>query len=79
MTCEKLLKSLNSIVTQVNQMKADLDQRIEKEIQSYNLFTPTKEQDEADVELSPCKVNKLTVTSKNHNSRLHEMKKKKNN
>ncbi|XP_043285591.1 dynein axonemal heavy chain 10-like [Venturia canescens] len=63
MDCEKLLKSLSSIVTQINQMKRDLDQRIERDIQSYNLFTPTEERSETEVELSPCKVDQFVQKS----------------
>ncbi|CAL7939586.1 unnamed protein product [Xylocopa violacea] len=43
-SCEKLLKNLNSIVDQVNHMKADLDNRINTELQTYNLFSLAPEQ-----------------------------------
>lgn len=56
--CGKLLKSLNSIVTQVNQMKRDLDLRIENDIRCYNLYTTAKEQ-ELDAPLNACKVSKI--------------------
>lgn len=55
-SCGKMLKNLNSIVDQVNQMKRDLDSRIESELQSYHLFSTRKEIDERD--LLPCKVSK---------------------
>lgn len=53
--CEKLLKNLNSIVDQVNHMKSDLDNRINNDLQSYNLFSlPLRIYDSE--ELLPCKV-----------------------
>lgn len=53
--CEKLLKNLNSIVDQVNHMKSDLDNRINNDLQSYNLFTlPLRIYNSE--ELLPCKV-----------------------
>ena len=57
--CGKLLKSLSSIVTQVNQMKRDLDARIENDIHSYNLFTPATKQ-QVNNELTACKVQKYS-------------------
>lgn len=56
-TCGKMLKNLNSIVEQVNQMKRDLDSRIEFELQSYHLFSTKKEIAESE-DLLPCKVSK---------------------
>lgn len=54
-TCSKMLKNLNSIVEQVNQMKRDLDSRIKSELQSYHLFSTKKEIAESE-DLLPCKV-----------------------
>lgn len=58
-SCGKMLKNLNSIVEQVNQMKRDLDNRIESELQSYHLFSTKKEIAESE-DLLPCKVTKST-------------------
>ncbi|KOX73523.1 Dynein heavy chain 10, axonemal, partial [Melipona quadrifasciata] len=38
-SCEKLLKNLSSIVDQVNRMKNDLDNRINNDLQNFNLFS----------------------------------------
>lgn len=54
-TCHRILKNLNSIVEQVNQIKKELDNRIESELQSYHLFSTKKEVAESEV-LLPCKV-----------------------
>ncbi|XP_011874224.1 PREDICTED: dynein heavy chain 10, axonemal [Vollenhovia emeryi] len=53
-TCRRVLKNLNSIVEQVNQIKKELDNRIESELQSYHLFSTKKEVAESEV-LLPCK------------------------
>lgn len=53
--CHKMLKNLNSVVDQVNQLKKELDNRIESELQSYNLFSMKKEVVESEV-LLPFKV-----------------------
>lgn len=53
--CEKLLKNLNSIVDQVNHMKSDLDNRINNDLQSYNLFSLPLRICNSE-ELLPCKV-----------------------
>ncbi|XP_012151823.2 dynein heavy chain at 89D [Megachile rotundata] len=52
-SCEKLLKDLVSIVDQVNLMKKDMDNRIDTELRTYNLFTLPPEL--YDSELLPCK------------------------
>lgn len=54
-TCRRVLKNLTSIVAQLNQIKKELDTRIESELQSYHLFSTKKEVAESDV-LLPCKV-----------------------
>ncbi|XP_026670097.1 dynein heavy chain 10, axonemal [Ceratina calcarata] len=53
-SCDKLLKNLSSIVDQVNHMKADLDNRINNEMQTYNLFSLWPELGES-TELLQCK------------------------
>lgn len=53
--CHRILKNLNSIVEQVNQIKKELDSRIESELQSYHLFSTKKEIAESE-DLLPCKV-----------------------
>ncbi|KYN03638.1 Dynein heavy chain 10, axonemal, partial [Cyphomyrmex costatus] len=52
--CHRILKNLNSIVEQINQIKKELDNRIESELQSYHLFSTKKEVAESEVLLS-CK------------------------
>ncbi|KAK1133358.1 hypothetical protein K0M31_011173 [Melipona bicolor] len=53
-SCEKLLKNLSSIVDQVNRMKNDLDNRINNDLQNFNLFSlPLRYYEEE--ELLPCK------------------------
>ncbi|XP_018050925.1 PREDICTED: dynein heavy chain 10, axonemal [Atta colombica] len=52
--CYRILKNLNSIVEQVNQIKKELDNRIESELQSYHLFSMKKEVDESE-DLLSCK------------------------
>lgn len=55
--CCRILKNLNSIIEQVNQIKKELDSRIESELQSYHLFSTKKETSFAESEdLLPCKV-----------------------
>lgn len=54
-TCRRILKNLSSIVEQINQIKKELDNRIESELQSYHLFSTKKEVAESEV-LLPCKV-----------------------
>lgn len=54
-TCHRILKNLKSIVEQVNQIKKELDNRIESELQSYHLFSIKKEVAESEI-LLPCKV-----------------------
>jgi len=53
--CHRILKNLNSIIEQINQIKKELDNRIKTELQSYHLFSTKKEVAESDV-LLPCKV-----------------------
>ncbi|KAI4497256.1 hypothetical protein M0802_007740 [Mischocyttarus mexicanus] len=57
--CEKLLKNLKSIVEQINQLKKELDERIESEIQNYNLVSVSSDESESnnvdDESLLPCK------------------------
>nr|XP_031841739.1 dynein heavy chain 10, axonemal [Nomia melanderi] len=53
--CEKLLKNLNSIIDQTDQMKKDLDNRIFSDLQRYNLFTLPPDLAEGLEELLPCK------------------------
>lgn len=53
--CCRILKNLNSIIEQVNQIKKELDSRIESELQSYHLFSTKKEVAESE-DLLPCKV-----------------------
>lgn len=53
--CRRILKNLNSIVEQVNQIKKELDNRIESELQSYHLFSTKREVAESE-DLLPCKV-----------------------
>lgn len=53
--CHRILKNLNSIIEQINQIKKELDNRIESELQSYHLFSTKKEVAESEV-LLPCKV-----------------------
>ncbi|KYQ51703.1 Dynein heavy chain 10, axonemal [Trachymyrmex zeteki] len=52
--CHRILKNLNSIIEQINQIKKELDNRIESELQSYHLFSTKKEVAESEV-LLPCK------------------------
>ncbi|XP_011694340.1 PREDICTED: dynein heavy chain 10, axonemal [Wasmannia auropunctata] len=51
--CHTILKNLQSIVEQVNQIKKELDNRIESELQSYHLFSTKKKVADAEV-LLPC-------------------------
>lgn len=60
--CSKMLKNLNSIIEQVDQMKKDLDKRIESELQSYHLFSMKREIAESE-DLLPCKVCRACVFS----------------
>jgi len=53
--CNTMLKYLSSIIDQVNQMKKDIDTRIESDLESYYLFSIKKELIEPDKFL-PCKV-----------------------
>ncbi|XP_043489632.1 dynein axonemal heavy chain 10 [Polistes fuscatus] len=56
--CEKLLKNLKSIVEQINQLKKELDERIESEIQNYNLVSlnsNASESNNVDESLLSCK------------------------
>lgn len=62
--CQKLLKSLSSIVEQVDQMKIDLDHRIENEISCYNLFTTMKDPNDPEYELSECQTYFLDIEAK---------------
>lgn len=54
-SCDKVLKYLNSVIEQVDQMKKDLENRIESELQSYHLFSVRKEVADSK-DLFPCKV-----------------------
>ncbi|KYN43305.1 Dynein heavy chain 10, axonemal, partial [Trachymyrmex septentrionalis] len=65
--CHRILKNLNSIVEQVNQMKKELDSRIKSELQSYYLFSTKKEVAESE-DLLPCK--KYFMEIKNRRSEL---------
>jgi len=53
--CYRILKNLNSVIEQVNQIKKELDNRIESELQSYHLFSMKKEVAESE-DLLSCKV-----------------------
>ncbi|EZA57210.1 Dynein heavy chain 10, axonemal [Ooceraea biroi] len=66
-SCSKMLKYLNSLIEQVNQMKKDLDNRIESELQSYHLFSMKKEIAESE-DLLPCQTYFLEI--KNRRSEL---------
>lgn len=55
MTCNRILKNLNSTINQVEQIKKELDNRINSELQSYHLFSTKKEIAESEI-LLPCKV-----------------------
>ncbi|KAG7199559.1 hypothetical protein KM043_014170 [Ampulex compressa] len=61
--CGKLLKNLNSIVAQVNQMKKDMDNRIDSELRSYNLFSIDSDAVPTDQPL-PCKMYFLNIESR---------------
>lgn len=61
--CKKLLRSLISIVDQVSRMKDDLDNRINTELQTYNLFILPPEL--YDSNLLPCKVRKIIQSVNN--------------
>lgn len=54
-TCHRILKNLNSVVEQVNQIKKELNNRIKSDLQSYHLFSTKKEVAESE-DLLPCKV-----------------------
>lgn len=54
-SCNRILKNLNSIINQVEQIKKELDNRINSELQSYHLFSTKKEITESESFL-PCKV-----------------------
>ncbi|XP_020287480.1 dynein heavy chain 10, axonemal isoform X2 [Pseudomyrmex gracilis] len=62
-SCHAVLKNLNSIVDQVNQMEIDLDNQIKSELELYNLFSTKKEIAESEV-LLPCKTYFLEVKSR---------------
>ncbi|KAG5320172.1 DYH10 protein, partial [Pseudoatta argentina] len=65
--CHRVLKSLNSIVEQVNQIKKELDIRIKSELKSYHLFSTKKEVAESE-DLLPCKSYFMEI--KNRRSKL---------
>lgn len=54
LSCTKLLKSLISIVTQISQIKTDLDIRMNFE--DYNLCSTRKDPSDPNYELQSCKV-----------------------
>lgn len=53
-SCNKLLKILISIVSQVNQMKIDLENRINFEV--YNLCSTAQDPNDTSYELQSCRV-----------------------
>lgn len=54
--CKQLLKSLVSVVQQVNQLKIDLNNRIAKDIECYNFCSSKLQPQEGSVDLPGCKV-----------------------
>ena len=62
-SCSKLLKSLTSIVIQMNQMKSDLDSRIDFE--QYNLCSIKHDPSDPNFKLLSCKVGYLLKDIKN--------------
>jgi hypothetical protein len=54
--CSKLLKNLSSIVTQIIQIRRDLDDQISNTLTPYNLFTTEEDPNEPGYELKSCKV-----------------------
>ena len=58
LSSEKLLKGLNSIVVQLNRIKADLDNRIDFEY--YNLYSTRNGPEDLNYELISCKVSIFT-------------------
>ncbi|XP_011639724.2 dynein heavy chain 10, axonemal [Pogonomyrmex barbatus] len=65
--CHRILKNLNSIVDQINQIKKELDSRIESELQSYHLFSTKMEITESE-DLLSCK--SYFIEIKNQRSEL---------
>ncbi|XP_072767433.1 LOW QUALITY PROTEIN: dynein axonemal heavy chain 10-like [Anoplolepis gracilipes] len=65
--CNRILKNLNSIINQVEQIKKELDNRINSELQSYHLFSRKKEIAESEI-LLPCKTYFMEI--KNRRSEL---------
>jgi len=53
--CNTMLKNLKSVIDQVNQMKKDIESRIESNLKSYYLFSLRKKIIELNI-LLPCKV-----------------------
>lgn len=53
--CNRILKNLDSTINQVEQIKKELDNRINSELESYHLFSTKKEIAESEIFL-PCKV-----------------------
>ncbi|CAL1680177.1 unnamed protein product [Lasius platythorax] len=66
-TCNRILKNLNSTINQVEQIKKELDNRINSELQSYHLFSTKKEIAESEI-LLPCKTYFIEI--KNRRSEL---------
>lgn len=62
--CQKLLKSFSSIVQQIDQMKKDMDLRIDNDISCFNLFTTTKNQNDTDYQLNECQTYFLDIENK---------------
>lgn len=54
--CAKLLKSLASLVAQVEQIRRDLDAQIDEELGRYDLFSTEDDPSEPDYQLQSCKV-----------------------
>ncbi|XP_050455387.1 dynein axonemal heavy chain 10 [Cataglyphis hispanica] len=65
--CNRILKNLNSTINQVEQIKKELDNRINSELESYHLFSTKKEIAESEI-LLPCKTYFMEV--KNRRSEL---------
>ncbi|XP_014219672.1 dynein heavy chain 10, axonemal [Copidosoma floridanum] len=54
-SCIKLLKSLSSLVDQINRIRRDLDASIDDDLSRYNLFTIDRDTDRLDDEIPSCK------------------------
>ncbi|GAB1860436.1 Dynein heavy chain 10, axonemal [Camponotus japonicus] len=66
-TCNRILKNLVSTINQVEQIKKELDNRIDSELESYHLFSVKKEIAESEI-LLPCKTYFMEI--KNRRSEL---------